>query len=127
MAVDRTDRARSGWLLHLHLDRNLLDADIHNLDHIDPALQHPQEGDRIWLTPPRYLGQPGQFWTLKLVDPMRALVLEQRPPANPTTGTWALVLQSRDGATRLLNRHRDYAPNTFPMRAWTTIMIAGTL
>jgi hypothetical protein len=34
----------------------------------------------IWLTPPRYLGKPGQFWTVKTVDPMRALVLEQRPP-----------------------------------------------
>jgi hypothetical protein len=124
--IAQIGRGRAGFYTYTWIE-NLLGADIHNLDHIDPALQHLQQGERIWLTPPRYLGKSGQFWTVKTVDPMRAFVLEQRPPDNPTTGTWALVLQPRDGATRLLNRHRDRPPHTFSMRAWTTIMMAGNL
>lgn len=38
-------------------------------------------GDRIWLTPEKYLGRlPGQFWRVARIEPGRALVLEQRPP-----------------------------------------------
>jgi hypothetical protein len=42
-------------------------------------------GDRIWLTPEKYLGRiPGQTWRVAAVDEGRALVLQQRPPDNPS-------------------------------------------
>jgi hypothetical protein len=99
-------RGRAGFYTYTWLE-NLIGADIHNLDRIDPALQHLVVGDRIWLTPERYLGLiPGQAWRVHTIVPGHTLVLEQRPPENPRAGTWALLAQpTRDGRTRLLSRH----------------------
>jgi hypothetical protein len=111
-------RGRAGFYTYTWLE-NLLGADIHNLDHIDPELQHLAVGDRIWLTPETYLGRiPGQAWRVAAVDPERFLVLQQRPPENPHPGTWSLVLQAvGDGRTRLISRHCAPRPPGLVARA----------
>lgn len=99
-------RGRAGFYSYAWFE-NLIGADIQNLDYIDEDLKKLTPGDKIWLTPEKYLGRiPGQAWTVHSVDPGRSLVLEQRPPANPSAGTWALVLEPlAGGGTRLLSRH----------------------
>ena len=101
-------RGRGGFYTYTSIER-FLGADIANLDRIDPSLQTLGPGDRIWMTPERYLGRlPGQFWLVRQVEPGRALVLERKPPESPQRAIWSLVLQpSVDGMTRLLDRHRS--------------------
>jgi hypothetical protein len=101
-------RGRGGFYTYTSIER-FLGADIANLDRIDPSLQTLGPGDRIWMTPERYLGRiPGQFWLVRQVEPGRALVLERKPPETPQRAIWSLVLQpSLDGMTRLLDRHRS--------------------
>lgn len=105
-------RGRAGFYTYTWLE-NLVGADIHNLDHVDPSLQHLAVGDRIWLTPETYLGRiAGRAWRVGAVDPGHFLVLDQRPPENPRPGTWSLVLEPvGDHRTRLLSRHRAPAPS----------------
>jgi hypothetical protein len=72
-------RGRGGFYTYTAIER-LLGADIDNLDRIDPNLQTLKPGDRIWMTPERYLGRlPGQFWQIREVQPGRALVLGTKP------------------------------------------------
>jgi hypothetical protein len=60
---------------------NLLGAKIHNLDYIDPELQHLAVGDHIRLTPDVYLGRiPGQFYRVVEIHPKRALVMLEELP-----------------------------------------------
>ena len=60
--IPQIGRGRAGFYTYTWLE-NVIGADIHNLDRIDPALQNLAVGDRIWLTPERYLGRvPGQAW-----------------------------------------------------------------
>jgi hypothetical protein len=101
-------RGRGGFYTYTAIER-LLGADIDNLDRIDPSLQTLKPGERIWMTPERYLGHlPGQFWRVRQVQPGRALVLERKPPESPQRAIWSLVLQPAAGATtRLLDRHRS--------------------
>jgi hypothetical protein len=101
-------RGRGGFYTYTAIER-LLGADIVNLDRIDPSLQTLKPGDRIWMTPERYLGRhPGQFWLVREVLPGRAVVLERKPPESPQRAIWSLVLEpSADGMTRLLDRHRS--------------------
>ncbi|HEY6686165.1 MAG TPA: hypothetical protein VI094_08160 [Propionibacteriaceae bacterium] len=99
---------RGGFYTYTAIER-LLGADIDNLDWIDPSLQTLKPGERIWMTPERYLGHlPGQFWRVRQVQPERALVLERKPPESPQRAIWSLVLQpAAGGSTRLLDRHRS--------------------
>jgi hypothetical protein len=101
-------RGRGGFYTYTAVER-LLRADIANLDRIDPDLQTMEPGDRIWMTPERYLGRlPGQFWSVHEALPRRALVLERKPPESPQRAIWSLVLEpSANGMTRLLDRHRS--------------------
>jgi hypothetical protein len=111
-------RGRAGFYTYTWVE-NLLGADIHNLDHIDPDLQQLAVGDRIWLTPETYLGRiPGQAWRVAAVDPGHCLVLVQRPPENPRPGTWSLVLEAAgDQRTRLISRHCAPPPSGLLARA----------
>ena len=44
----------------------LLGADMANLNRIDSNFQTLEPGDRVWMTPERYLGWlPGQFWSVR--------------------------------------------------------------
>lgn len=100
-------RAPRGFYTYTAIER-LLGADIDNLARIDPSLQTPEPGDRIWMTPERYLGRlPGQFWQVRQVQSGRALVLEGKPPESPqramVIGAGALSWRT----TRLIDRHRS--------------------
>jgi hypothetical protein len=101
-------RGRGGFYTYTAIER-LLGADIDNLDRIDPSLQTLKPGERIWMTPERYLGHlPGQFWRVRQVQPGRALVLERKTPESLQRAIWSLVLQPAAGdTTRLLDRHRS--------------------
>ena len=101
-------RGRGGFYTYTAIER-LLGADIVNLDRIDLSLQTLKPGDRIWMTPERYLGRlPGQFWSVREVLPGRAVVLERKPPESPQRAIWSFVLEpSASGMTRLLDRHRS--------------------
>jgi hypothetical protein len=101
-------RGRGGFYTYTSIER-LLGADITNLDRIDPSLQTLEPGDRIWMTPERYLGRlPGQFWAVREALPGRALVMERKPPHSLQRAIWSLILEPlADGTTRLLDRHRS--------------------
>jgi hypothetical protein len=90
---------------------NALRADIHNLDHIDPDLQHLRVGDRVRLTPDPYLTRiPGQYYTITEVQPGEALVMLQQLPTG-ATASWSFVLRAQGSAeTRLLVRARASQP-----------------
>jgi hypothetical protein len=75
-------RGRGGFYTYTAIER-LLGADIVNLDRIDLSLQALEPGDRIWMTPERYLGRlPGQYWLVREVLPGRSVVLERKPPGS---------------------------------------------
>jgi hypothetical protein len=101
-------RGRGGFYTYAAIER-LLGAEIVNLDRIDLSLQTLEPGDRIWMTPERYLGRlPGQFWSVREVLQGRAVVLERKPPESPQRAIWSFVLEpSASGTTRLLDRHRS--------------------
>jgi hypothetical protein len=109
--VVQMGQRRAGFYTFTWIE-NLLGAHIHNLDRIEPSWQHLGPGDRIWLTPEKYLGRlPGQYWTVRSVDAGHALVLSQSPPENPHPGTWSLLLEpAGPGRTRLLSRHTQDPP-----------------
>jgi hypothetical protein len=90
---------------------NLLGAKIHNLDHIDPDLQHLEVGDRIRLTPEVYLGRiPGQSYEVKEIVPDHALVLLEQLPTGGLT-SWSFILRPSGATrTRLIVRGRRSAP-----------------
>jgi hypothetical protein len=105
-------QGRGGFYTHEWVE-NLLGADIHNADRIVPALQQLAIGDRIRLTPDPYLGHPGQFMTVAVLQPERALVFTQILP-NGAEATWAFVLRSQDRiTTRVLARRRSGRPTPF--------------
>lgn len=117
-------QGRGGFYTYTWVE-NLLGAHITNLDSIDPALQSLEVGDRIWLTPRTYLGRPGQAWTVVEIVPEFALVLVQKPPANPMATTWTLALLPSGAGTRLLSRHCSPRPETTAKRAVSTFWAAG--
>jgi hypothetical protein len=76
-------RGRGGFYTYTAIER-LLAADIDNLDRIDPNPQTLKPGERIWMTPERYLSHlPGQFWAGTPGEPGRALVLERKTAREP--------------------------------------------
>jgi hypothetical protein len=121
-------RGRAGFYTYAWIE-NLLGADIANLDHVEPTLQRLEPGDRIWMTPERYLGRlPGQFWRVRKVEAGRAIVLERRPPDSRVPASWTLLVEpSSRGGTRLIDRHRgERSPGPLG-RVSDAIWLAGTL
>ena len=89
---------RAGFYSYDWLERLFL-ADVHNVRELRPEWQARNTGDRIHATQEGYLGgvlgtRPG--WTVSLVEPERALVLEN----------WGafVLLPTSDGHTRFLIR-----------------------
>jgi hypothetical protein len=84
---------------------NLLGAQIHNLDRIDPDLQRLEPGDHIRLTPDVYLGRiPGQFYAVQEIHSERELLLLQELPTGGLT-SWSFIL-------RPITAHPDTADRT---------------
>lgn len=89
---------------------NLLGAQIHNLERIDPELQRLELGDHIRLTPDVYLGRiPGQFYVVEEIHPERVLVMSQELPTGGLS-SWSFILRPIDATrTRLIARARSSA------------------
>jgi hypothetical protein len=121
-------RGRAGFYTYTWIER-ILGADIDNLDFLDPRLQTLKAGDRVWMTPERYLGRlPGQFWRVRSVEPGRALVMDRQPPDSALSATWTLVVGSLpDGRSRLIDRHRGERSAGVVRRASDTFWNVGTL
>lgn len=105
---------RAGFYSYDWLER-AFGADIHNSTDVRPEWQQRAAGDRVFATQPGYLGglfgqRPG--WTVGLVEPNRALVLEQ----------WgAFVLVPEGSRTKLLIRStisNERIPVTFAAINW---------
>lgn len=114
-----------GALYSYELLENIARCDMHNLNHIDPALQHIQPGDRVRLGPEGYpvykvhTVEPGRYLLLVGADPATGAVpdLTQNPAAY-TFSTWLFYLEP-DGRsrTRLIMRGLlDFAPPSFGFR-----------
>jgi hypothetical protein len=102
---------RAGWYTPAWLDRLMWRIEAGSADEIRPELQELRVGDRVpdsadW----------SAFFTVREVDPPRALVLHSTrhvlPPVRSVDFTWAFVLrEAPGGGTRLLIRARvDYEP-----------------
>ena len=114
------------WLVQLGQDRggfysydrleNLAGADIHNVDRIEPRMQHLKVGDFVPMVPIEW-GVPSGGFTVATVEPERAIVWRQGWPRDvenlgspeaESRGTWAFVLERLDeGTTRLVLRERS--------------------
>ena len=96
---------------------NVLGANIHNLDRIDPELQMIYVGDRVRLTPDLYLGHlPGQYYRVTEIRPEEALVMVQELPTGALS-TWSFNLRSHcQHTTRLIVRGRTSAPSGLAAR-----------
>jgi hypothetical protein len=106
---------RAGFYSYDWLER-AFGVDIHNSPAVRPEWQHRVAGDRVFATQSGYLGglfgeRPG--WDVSLVEPNRALILEQ----------WgAFVLVPDGGRTKLLIRStisNERIPVTLAAINWT--------
>jgi hypothetical protein len=91
---------------------NLIGCDIHNSDHIVPAWQTIEIGDRVRMGPKGY-----PLFIVTEIVPDRALVMQAADPKTeaPATASWAFVLDEQpDGSTRLITRSRNQYEPTVP-------------
>jgi hypothetical protein len=96
---------RAGWYTPHWLDRLTWGIAARSADEIVPALQGLAVGDRVPDSPDWSV-----FFTVRRVDPGRALVLHSArhvlPPYSDVDFSWAFVLAGAGDATRLLIRAR---------------------
>jgi hypothetical protein len=107
------------WLAQIGQDRaglysydwleNLLGLRIHSVGEIHEEWQHLQVGDTVRLVPAGWLGMRGGVaLPVARVDPGRALVLRQQPPALPWNAVWSFHLVPKGPARcRLISRSRS--------------------
>ena len=77
---------------------NLLGLNMHSVDEVLPAFQHPQVGDELGYGPNRM--------RYERVEPERVLALR----SSDGNWVWSFVLEDRHGATRLISRNRFRLP-----------------
>jgi hypothetical protein len=107
--VAQIGQDRAGFYSYEILE-NLVGCKMQNRDDLIPALQHWQEGDKLWMYPPDRAGGIGHA-PLARYDPGHALVFYTRRPSTALTdqpdGTWAFVVEPVDQETsRLIMRGR---------------------
>ncbi len=107
--VAQIGQDRAGFYSYEILE-NLVGCKMTNLDYLIPALQHWQEGDKLWMYPQDRAGGVGQA-PLARYDSGHALVFYTRRPGTALTdqpdGTWAFVVEPVDaGMSRLIMRGR---------------------
>ena len=102
--VAQIGQDRGGFYSYAILE-NLVGCHMRNLDFLIPALQHWEEGDKLWMYPPNAGGGIGQA-PLALYYAGRALVFYTRRPGTAAhgrpDGTWAFVVAT--------NRRDDLTP-----------------
>jgi hypothetical protein len=106
------------WLIQIGQDRggmysydwleNLLGLRIHSAREIRQEWQHLAAGDQIYLVRPGWLGlKHGFSLPVARIDPGRAIVLREQPPAQPWDAVWSFHLLPVDlGHCRFLSRSR---------------------
>ena len=77
---------------------NLLRLDMHSVDRVLPAFQHPKVGEGF--------GLGANQMRYAIVDPERTLALRSLDG----NWVWAFVLEEREGTTRLISRNRFRLP-----------------
>ena len=78
---------------------NLLGLDMHSVDEVLPAYQHPQVGDT--------LGFGKNRMRFERVEPERVLAMR----SDDGNWVWSFVLEERDETTRLISRNRFRLPS----------------
>ena len=114
---------------------NLLGLRIHSADRIREEWQHLAPGDHVRLVRKGWLGlTEGLALPVARVDPGRALVLREQPPAQPWDAVWSLhVVPLGPGRCRLVSRARSARPRgaarlaACAMSPVTTVMTRGML
>jgi hypothetical protein len=106
------------WLVQMGQDRgglhsydwleNVAQLRIRSADRIRPEWQRLRVGDAVRLVRPGWLGlREGMALPVVRVDPGRAIVLRQQPPASPWDGVWSFhVVPHGPRRSRLLSRSR---------------------
>jgi hypothetical protein len=106
------------WLIQIGQNRggmysydsleNMLGLRIHSAREIRPEWQQLAVGDEICLVRPGWLGLTAGFaLPVARIDPGRAIVLREQPPAQPWDAIWSFHLLPTDaGYCRLLSRSR---------------------
>lgn len=106
------------WLVQIGQDRggmysydwleNLLRLRIHSAREIREEWQHLAAGDQVRLVPRGWLGvKDGFALPVAKVEPGRAIVLREQPPAQPWDAVWSFhLLPVDDRRCRLLSRSR---------------------
>jgi hypothetical protein len=120
------------WLVQIGQDRggmysydwleNLFGLRVHSADRIREEWQYLAPGDQIRLVRKGWLGlKEGLALPVARVDPGRALVLREQPPAQPWDAIWSFhIVPLGPGKTRLISRSRSVRPRgAARMAAWT--------
>jgi len=133
------------WLVQIGQDRggmysydwleNLLGLRIHSADRIREEWQHLAPGDQVRLVRKGWLGlKEGLALPVARVEPGRAVVLREQPPAQPWDAIWSFhIVPFGPGRCRLLSRARSARPRgAARLAAWamspvTMLMTRGML
>ncbi len=120
------------WLVQIGQDRggmysydrleNLFGLRIHSTDRISEEWQHLAPGDQVRLVRKGWLGlKEGLALPVARVEPGRAIVLREQPPAQPWDAIWSFhVIPLRPGRCRLISRARSARPRgAARLAAWT--------
>jgi Family of unknown function (DUF6544) len=128
------------WLVQIGQDRgglysydwleNLFGLGIHSARQIREEWQHLTPGDEVRLVRKGWLGlKDGLALPVARVDPGRAIVLREQPPAQPWDAIWSFhVVPQGPGRCRLISRGRSARPHgaarvaTWVMTPVTTLM-----
>jgi hypothetical protein len=121
--VDATAEDVWRWLVQIGQDRggmysydwleNLFGLRIHSADRIREEWQHLAPGDRVRLVRKGWLGlNDGLALPVARVEPGRAIVLREKPPAQPWDAIWSFhIVPLGPGRCRLISRARSARPH----------------
>jgi hypothetical protein len=110
------------WLVQIGQDRggmysydwleNLFGLRIHSADRVREEWQHLAPGDQVRLVRKGWLGlKEGLALPVARVEPGRALVLREQPPAQPWDAIWSFrIVPLGPGRCRLISRARSARP-----------------
>ena len=129
--VDAAPQEVWRWLVQIGQDRggmysydwleNLFGLRIHSADRIREEWQHLAPGDQVRLVRKGWLGlKDGLALPVARVDPGRAIVLREQPPAQPWDAIWSFhVVPLGPGRCRLISRARSARPRAAArLAAW---------
>jgi uncharacterized protein YndB with AHSA1/START domain len=112
---------RAGFYTHLWVENGIFRLGARNADHVVPAWQDLQVGDRVWFTRNRRFGP-----LVMQMEPNHALVLCIGEDLDQALMTWQFVLQpTATGGTRLLLRTRPNPHRPLAVKVFDFLFEAG--